>query len=202
MNKNNGAYALTLICPIKNGKLNQQSFASLTRQTVQDLQENELSPLAKVPNTYLARFYILNDVFYEGSPAKEDHLKSKYLVFSSNFHGDLETYLKGFWAHAESAARNIWQHCVGFEKVQNAEQFVHYIERCQVDTTYFFNGSSGEPLAEQLKALYLRQCFSEFVIEQQGASAEALHKAFKQFVETTQPDNLAAPTWAPGKSTL
>ncbi len=202
MNKNNGAYALTLVCPIKNGILNQQSFASLTRQAVQDLQENELSPLAKVPNTYLARLYILNDVFYEGSPAKEDHLKSKYLVFSSNFHGGLDTYLKGFWTHAEAAARNIWQHCVGFDQVQNAEQFVHYIERCQVDTTYFFNGSSGEPLAEQLKALYLRQCFSEFVIKQQGASAEALHKAFKQFVETTQPDTLAAPTWAPGKSTL
>ena len=47
--------------------------------------------MAKVPNTYLARFYILNDVFYQGFPAEEEHLKSKYLVFSSNFHGDENT---------------------------------------------------------------------------------------------------------------
>ncbi len=196
------AYALTLVSPIKNGHENHQSYTSLTRQSLQSLDENELSPLAKVPNTFLARFYILNDVFYEGSPALEDHLKSKYLVFSSNFHGSLEEYLTGFWEHAKLDANAIWQHCVGYEKVNDAASFITYIKKCQLDTTYYFNGSTDAPLAEQLKALYLKQALSEFAVNNQGVSNEKLLSAFNNFTDRTQPAKLDGPTWAPGKSTL
>ncbi len=201
-NQRDGAYALTLLCPIKNGDSDSRSYAALTRKQLHSFGLNEQSPLAKVPNTFFARFYVLNDVFFEGSPALEDHLKSRYLVFSSNFHGDLEEYLTGFWQHAEHEAKAIWQHCVGFEQVTDAASFCDYIKRCQVKTTFFFNGSSGAPLAEQLKALYLKQEFTEFAIAQQNASAAELKEAFAAFVKRTQPDNLEAPTWAPGKHDL
>lgn len=201
-NTNNNAYALTLACPIKNGSLNEQSYASLTRMVLQTLARHEMSPLAKVPNTYLARFYILNDVFYEGSPAQEDHLQSKYLVFSSNFHGDLTNYLEGFWRHAEAEARMLWQHCVAFDEVADSTSFIAYIKRCQLKTTFFFNGSSGAPLAEQLKALYLKQELSDFVIRHQGKPAAQLQAAFNAWVAQTEPANLAGPTWVPGKQSL
>lgn len=201
-NKKDGAYGLTLMCPIKNGQLDGSSFSSLTRDYLQEIDLKEISPLAKVPNTFLCRFYILNDVFFENLPAKEDHLKSRYLVFSSNFHGSLEAYIEGFWQHAEEEARNIWRHCVAFDKVNDAQSFIAYIKKCQVETTFYFNGSSGEPLAEQLKGLYLKQEFTNFVVENQGASPEALKAAFDEFVERAQPSNLAGPTWEPGKFEL
>ena len=198
----NQSYALTLICPIQNGHKNHQSYAALTRQQLQSFEVHEKSPLAMVPNTFLARFYILNDVFYEGSPAKEDHLRSKYLVFTSNFHGSLDSYLTGFWQQAGESAKKIWKYCVGFEHVDSADTFIEYIKKCQIDTTFYFNGSSGEPLAEQLKALYLKQELADFVVNHQGASNNELLTAFNAFIERTQPTDLKGPTWAPGKSSL
>ena len=201
-NANGSAYALTLMCPIKNGHCSGQSYSALTRQLLQQLEQHAESPLAKVPNTFFARFYILNDVFYEGSPAKEDHLKSQYLIFAADFHGDLNDYLQGFWLNASVEAKLIWQHCVVFDEVGDSASFITYIKKCQVKTTFYFNGSTDESLAEQLKALYLKQKFSEFAIENQGAEPQKLQQAFLEFVEKTQPFNNTNPTWLPGQNAL
>lgn len=194
-----GAFGLTLLCPIKNASEGDQSYASIVREQLQQWPLNEASPLAKVPNTYLCRLYVLNDVFYQGYPAKEEHLQSKYLVFSSNFHGDLERYLEGMWQHAEKYVRQVWQYCVGFDGVNDGQQFVDYIKKCQIDNALFFNGSNGDSLDEQLKALYLKQEFTRFVYLNQGLSASKLQIAFAEFVNRTQPSNLVAPSWQPGR---
>lgn len=191
---------LTLLCPIQNGDNGKQSYASLTREYLQSLDGNEQSPFARIPDTLLCRFFILNDVFFEGFPAHEEHLKSKYLVFSCNFSGARDTYLRQFWQHAETFAREVWQHCVGFDQVKTEQDFLDYIQRCTVKTTFYFNGSCGAPLAEQLKALYLKQELSHFVCDQQNASADDLLSAFQQFVARTRPDDLTQPTWEPGQS--
>lgn len=192
------AAGLTVLCPIINGRDGQQSYAMLTRQYLQDMPLDEKSPMATVPNTYLCRFYVLNDVFYQGKPAKEEHLKSKYLVFSSNYYGDLDTYLKEMWEHAQDNVQAIWKHCVAFNKIQNATEFVDYIKQCQVANNLFFNGSTGDPLAEQLKSLYLKQEFSRFVYENQDKTPEDLQQAFQTFIARTQPNNLNSPTWVAG----
>lgn len=205
-NQNGNAYGLTALIPIKNGSEAGESYASKVRRLLQtwSLDTNENSPMAKVPNTYLCRFYVLNDVFYQGSPAIEEHLKSEYLVFSTNFHGELEAYIQGMWRQAQIELQELLQHCVAFERVNNAEDFVNYIKRCQVDNALFFNGSTDDSLAEQLKALYLKQAFSHFVfthhhlINQGAASAAELQQAFKAFVQYTQPENLEQPTWYRG----
>jgi len=193
-----GASGLTLLCPIINGKEGQQSYSMRTRQYLQDMPLNEQSPMSKVPNTYLCRFYVLNDVFYQGSPAKEEHLQSKYLVFSSNYYGDLDSYLNGMWQTAEKEMREIWQHCVAFDKVNSVNDFIRYIKKCQVKNSLFFNGSNGKPLDEQLKDLYLKQEFSRFAYEHQNSSAENLQSDFKDFIKRVQPNNTVAPTWVAG----
>ena len=93
-NKSGNAYGLTVLCPILQGLpkhapdgMNDQTYADLLRFRLQRLGVNELSPMARVPNTYLSRLWVLDDVPYQGRPAILEHLKSNYLVFSSNFHG-------------------------------------------------------------------------------------------------------------------
>lgn len=205
----NKAYALTVLSPIREEISDGNSGAVLTRAVIDELRIDENgpldssnSPLSLVPNTYLARFYILDDVFFEGAPAKEDHLKSKYLVFSSNFYGDRDDYLKGFWENAETHVKKIWQYCYGFDQVNSAAGFVDYIKKCQIDTSYFFNGSVDDEddvsLNDQLKALYVKQEFSKFAWENQGKSASELKAAFKEFTDRTQPSQ-DSPRWAPGK---
>lgn len=244
-NVSNKAYGLTTLIPIKNGSVNNTAYSSRILDRLQDLPLNENSPMAKVPNTYLARFYVLNDVIYqEGEPAnkswgffetcfnwlfygkisvKEDHLKSKYLVFSSNFYGDLDVYLEGMWKAAADELKPIFEHCVAFERVTNESSFVDYIKDCQVETTFFFNGSVSPltdenghryeddrkyeeeddvPLVVQLKSLYLKQEFSKFVYAHQGKSDEELQKSFEAFIKEVQPNELSGPTWKAGAATL
>jgi hypothetical protein len=204
-NKSGNAYALTLLCPIRRGTPEQcpdgmpeQTYSALIRYELQQLRVAEESPMSKVPNTYLSRLFVLDDVPYQGKPAYLEHLKSNYLVFSSNFYGELEDYLNGMWNGVNEELKAILRYCVGFERVTNAATFIDYIKACQVTTTFFFNGSSDDPLAEQLKSLYLKQEFSKFAFENQGKSPADLQAAFEQFVRRTQPANLSSPTWKAG----
>ncbi len=204
-NKSGNAYGLTVLCPILQGLpkhapdgMNDQTYADLVRFRLQRLGVNELSPMARVPNTYLSRLWVLDDVPYQGRPAILEHLKSNYLVFSSNFHGELDDYLRGMWSAVEPDIRAILQYCVGFDRVTDATTFIDYVKRCQVETTFYFNGSSDEPLAVQLKGLYLKQELAKFAAANQGKSAADLQAAFKEFVARVQPSNLARPTWKPG----
>src|SRR4051794_24209977 len=105
-NTSGNAYALTVLCPIRRGVPeqtagNRESYTALLRDVLQNLHVNERSPMARVPNTYLCRFWVLGDIPYQGKPAFLEHLKSDYLVFSSNFYGELDPYLEGMWKALE-----------------------------------------------------------------------------------------------------
>jgi len=212
-NQSNNAYALTTLCPILPGvpddlppeisHMNGQTHSACIRYLLQDVFRVSVnSPMAKVPNTYLSRFYILQDVPYQGHPAILEHLKSEYLVFSSNFHGDLEPYLEGMWANVKPEIQALLPHCWGSENVRDSASFIAYIRKCQIETTFFFVGSTDEPLDVQLKSLYLKQEFSKFVFENQGKSKEEIQKAFAEFERRTQPVNTDAPTWVAGAYSL
>ena len=98
--------------------------------------------------------------------------------------------------------REIWQHCIAFDQVDNADDFIAYIQSCQVETTLFFNGSNDKSLAEQLKALYVKQMFSEFVLTQQGKSGSEIKQAYKYFLQRVQLNNLGSPSWKPGQANI
>ena len=199
-NKSGNAYALTVLCPIKRGlqQNSAQTYTALLQNQLQTLRVSEQSPMAQVPNTYLCRFWVLGYVPYQGKPAFLEHLKSDYLVFASDFHGKLEPYLEGMWKALPKGIPAILQYCVASESVSDAQSFIKYIKKCQVTTTFFFNGSTDEPLAQQLKNLYLKQEFSKFAFENQGKNAKDLQPAFREFVQRTQPANTNSPTWTAG----
>ncbi len=230
-NISGNAYALTILSPIKNERAQDElSCADLVRDKLQQWNFAHNSPMALVPNTYLCRFFVLDDVYTESLPGadlrslfsdllsilssairrsqlpKEDHLKSQYLVFSSNFYGgptgDLDSYLRGMWNAIEQPIKDIWGHCYGFAQVNDADSFITYMKKCQLDAALFFVGSNDESLAEQLKALYLKQEFSKFAIANQGLDAATLRANFQAFINRVQPTNLAEPTWSAGKYRL
>lgn len=229
--KSGNATALTVLSPIKNGIVDGLSFADITRERCLRLPIHEKSPLARVPNTYLARLFVLEDVVYESLPGsdsvfnftditsffsdaarkdalpRKDNLQSKYLVFSSNFYGDLDAYLTGMWEKwayddygVQRDIRYIWEHCVAFDQVTECNDFIGYIKKCQLDASLFFNGSTDDSLQEQLKSLYLKQEFTRFVVAHQGKSAAEIQQDFKAFIERVQPENLNGPSWQPGQS--
>lgn len=230
-NISGNAYALTILSPIKNecGD-NEIAYADLIRDRLQQWNFEPNSPMTLVPQTYLCRFFVLDDIYTESLPGadlrglipdlltvlsssirkwqlpKEDHLKSRYLVFSSNFYGgpngDLDGYLRGMWEAISERIKEIWGLCYGFENVNDADSFIAYMKKCQLEAALFFVGSNDDPLEEQLKALYLKQQFSRFAIENQGLDAASLRANFQTFIERVQPSNLTGPTWPAGKYRL
>jgi hypothetical protein len=182
--------------------------------------------MAKVPQTYLCRFFVLDDVFTQSlgggdffgtvndilsivsdrarrrALPREDHLKSRYLVFSCNFHGDLDTYLRGMWSAMNNEIRHAWEFCYAFDEVKDADGFIAYIKKCQLTASLFFVGSTDDPLEEQLKSLYIKQEFGKFVVEHQGLPAADLQRAYREFIQRVEPRNLAAPSWEPGQYKL
>ncbi|WP_353157422.1 hypothetical protein [Herminiimonas fonticola] len=225
-NVSNKAYALTCLSPIQKGHLGGTAYSDEVRRRLQNWGVNEQSPMARVPQTYLCRYFVLDDVYYESLPGtdfggtwydilaifsdrfrraalpKEDHLQSKYLVWCCNIHGDPDTYLRGMWAAIGDDIRQLWEFCYGFERVHDADSFVAYIRKCQLSAALFFVGSNDEALPEQLKGLYLKQEFSRFVSEHQGWPAAQLQQAYQAFVQRVEPANLAGPSWLPGQSGL
>ena len=201
-NKSGNAYGLTILCPLKPIDASGQSVKLKLRKKLFELNNLANSPMAKVPNTYLARFYILEDVFFENYPYELENLKSTYLVFTSNFYGGLDSYLEGMYKAIPEEVHAILEDGYGFDKANmNEVSFEEYIKKCQVETTFFFNGSTDDSLEEQLKSLYLKQEFSKFVFENAHKSAEELQELFKSFVINSKPNN-AFPTWYAGAETL
>ena len=220
------AYALTILSPIKDARVGDRSCADAMRDQLENWNLLHNSPMARVPQTYLARFFVLDDVFTESLPGAgafdtvsdllpvvpdairraslpaEDHLKSKYLVFSSNFHGDLEPYLRGMWQAIESDIESVWQHCYAFDEVKDADGFIAYMKKCQLTAALFFVGSNDDPLEEQLKALYLKQEFSRFAMESQGLPTAELKQRYQEFIARVKPADPAGPAWTPGQYTL
>jgi hypothetical protein len=200
-NRFGNAYGLTVLIPVKQGTENNRAYDKLIRDQIQKWPKHSASPLALVPNTYLARVFLLQDVFYEGAPAIEEHLKNKYLVFTSNFFGELDTYLQGMWDAINDVLKVLLKHCFAFEKVNSAADFVSYIKKCQINNSLFFNGSNDKPLPEQLKALYVKQAFIHFAYLSQHfrykgkAGAICLQDSFKRFVELIDIDNLNDKHW-------
>lgn len=205
-NENGNAYALTALCPLREDGLHERSCAAIVRERLRNLPQHEASPLASVPNLYMCRLFVLDDVFFQGHPASEDHLLSKYLVFVADLHiagrRQLDAFLEAFWTNAQTMVWDIWQHCVGFDGVTHAREFADYIKRCQVETTFYFNGSNDKPPAEQLKALYLKQELAKFARQHQGKDALSLQRAFQTFLERVQPFQVTQPSWRPGASSL
>jgi hypothetical protein len=231
-NISGNAYALTILSPIKQGfTADEVAYADVVRDRLQGWNTENNSPMALTKHTYLCRFFVLDDVYTESLPTgtaldtifdflpyipdwlrrcalpKEDHLQSRYLVFSSNFHGgstgDVDGYLRDMWdALGAERIKEIWGYCYGFEGVDNADKFIAYMKKCQLTATLFFVGSNDDPLPEQLKALYLKQEFAKFAIENQGLGAAEIKQNFQAFMARVQPDNLSAPSWSAGQYTL
>ncbi len=224
--KNGSACALTILAPIKSGHLGEIAYADEVRKRLDAWNLLENSPMAKVPQTYLCRYFVLDDVFTQSQSGgdvygtlfdflsifsdkarrralpREDHLKSKYLVFSCEFHGDPNAYLRSMWLAIGNEIRHAWEFCYAFDQVTDADSFVAYMEKCRLKAALFFVGSTDQPLPEQLKALYLKQEFGKFASEHQGLPADQLQQAYQAFVKRVEPKNLAGPCWMPGQYRL
>jgi len=182
-NQSGSIYGLTILSPIKSRQPQEAISPSLAiRRCLRCMAQHEVSPFAKVSSTHMARLVVMDDVVYEGSPSCEEHLQAKYLVFESNFDGDLDTYLRRLATEAAAEVECVWQHCDGFPGVRDVNRFVEYMKKCQIETTFFFADVNDKPVQEALRALQTQSAVAAFIEKNQGKPPEELMREFVQFV--------------------
>jgi hypothetical protein len=192
-NQSGNVYGLTILSPIINGAAGDISHDCAIRDYLADLPRDHRSLFAKVSSTHLARLVVMDDVVFVGTPAREEHLQSKYLVFETNFDGDLDTYLERMAREAPEEVHAVWQHCVGYPGVKDPAAFAAYMKKCQIETTYFFADVNNKTVQQTLRALKLQSGVAHFIEANQGKSASEIQTAFRQFLEKVRhaPEPLA-----------
>jgi hypothetical protein len=179
-NQNGHKYGFTALFPI----LGDRDCIEL-RTYLRSLSDHPNgSPLSALPMVHMARFAIINQFALQDA-TQPDRLKSPYLLFACQFDGaalsDLTTAIV---AKIPDVLCNIWRHCFGlcFETPagdqQSVEAVTAYFERCQLPTDLFLADQPEASVAEILKALWVKQKFSEFIARNQGEDAHTLQRAF------------------------
>ncbi len=176
-------YGLTILSPILNDESAVPSHDLQLREYLASLSVGEDAPFARAPYTHICRLVVMDDVIYVGMPSCEEHLKSKYLIFESNFDGDLETYLVGLARSVPTEIDAIWRHCVGYPGVQDVAAFVRYMKACQVETTFYFAATNDKTLPQTLEALQTQRLVGDFISQHQGLGPAELQRSFAAFVQ-------------------
>jgi hypothetical protein len=197
-NQSGNVYGLTILSPIVEDANAEISHALAIRSYLAGLPNDERSPFARVSSTHLARLVVMDDVVYVGMPACEEHLNSQYLIFESNFDGDLDTYLKRMVMEIPEHVHAVWQHCTGYPGVTDSARFAAYMKKCQLTTTFYFADVNDKTVQQTLRALATQKALTAFIEENQGKPAAELQTAFMKFLAALR----AAPDPEPGKRLL
>ena len=188
------AYGLTTISPIINGRTDGVHHAQAIRATLAKIPQGTRSPFALIPGTHTARWFVVDDLVSESYPARQDHLKSKYLLFVADFDGRLEDFATALATTIPGTLDSIWSHCVGWPGVALPMAVVDYIRDCQVNTTLYFGGYEGATVQAVLRALLTQRAMIRFVEETRHLPSGELRAAFREFRDALE----VAPTPTPG----
>lgn len=195
-NQSGSVYGLTILSPIKNDPHAETSHNLAIRLYLRTLPVDQTGPFAKISSTHMARLVVMDDVVYFGMPSCEEHLKAQYLVFESNFDGDLDTYLERMAREAAEEVDAVWQHCDGYPGLNDVSAFIAYMKRCQVKTTFYFADVNNRTVQQTLRALQVQSAVVTFIEKNQGKPPTELQRAFVRFLEAVR----KAPPPVPGSA--
>jgi hypothetical protein len=197
-NASGKVYGLTILSPIIEDESIDICHALEIRWYLGHLPRDRKSPFAQISSTYLARLVVMDDVVYVGAPACEEHLKSRYLVFETNFDGDLDTYLTRMATETPEFVESVWKHCVGYPGISDVAAFIAYMKKCQIETTFFFADVNDRTVQQTLKALQTQSALAHFIEKHQGKPPAELQREFGALLHSLS----HAPLPAPGEESL
>jgi hypothetical protein len=171
-NRVGSAYALTTFAPIIPGHEDE------LRAYVEGMPTGTDSPLARLDTLHVSRLQIFDHLVHQGDKQKPDRLESNYLVFTSSFDGDLDTYLASICERIPTEADTWWGHCVGYPGTADRAAFQSYIAAHQAHTNLFASAYPTGSVAKVRESLALRDRVVDFAADAQGLDAAALQERF------------------------
>src|SRR4051812_38758590 len=154
--KSGSVYGLTILSPIISDPTLPIAHETALRIYLSELPRHQKSPFALVSSTHLARLVVMDDVVFVGHPAREEHLRSPYLIFTSDLDGDPKPYFRSMAETIPEVVDAIWSHCVGYPGLGSTERFVEYMKECELETTFFFAAINDKTVQESLRALRVK----------------------------------------------
>jgi hypothetical protein len=190
-------YALTTLFPIKGDPRGGDSHYVALRDRLRELDHNQPcgSPLSKIPFLHMARFAIVDNLIYQGMPARRDRLKSRYLLFMCDFDGEsVDPLVSAMITHLGGIVDEIWRNCVAYPGTGSRDRLIAYFERCQLYTDLFFADRPKDDVRKILRALMYKRQFAQFVEDNQRLPRTGLKDRFEAMMDALG----KAPTPAPG----
>jgi len=136
------------------------------------------SPLSGLPRTHMARWLIVPDMPTPPGLGVQDPLDGPYLLFTSNFDGDHDSYLDELSVHLAPEAEQIWGRCIGCPKPAEGAALKAYLGRNQLDSGFVFAAYGGSTVAQVRGALEKRARLIDFVVRAQEMQPAQRRRAF------------------------
>jgi hypothetical protein len=168
------AYLLMVLTPIRPG---EEDALRACLEGLGASGAGERSPLARLPRTHVGRWLILTDMPHD-PVAPHDHLDLPYLLFTSAFDGDLDSYLDELVGALAGEAGAIWGRCVGCPEPATGPALKRYLKHNQLDAGFFFGAYPQATVADVTRALDKRERLIAFALRTQGMAAAELQQAF------------------------
>lgn len=166
------AYMLMVLTPIRPGE------EDALRAYLEALRSGgEPGPLARLGRTHVARWLILDDLPHDPA-APHDHLDMPYLLFTSAFDGDRDSYLDELVVALAPEAPDIWGRCVGCPDPPAGAALKRYLVHNQLDAGFFFAAYGEATVADVTRALDKRSRLIAFVLRTQGMAPARLQEEF------------------------
>jgi hypothetical protein len=199
-----GVSEVTLLTPIRKGMIPGEGWTYEQRlhsqlKSVQDrVRQGYPTPIGRIPTIHYARWLIIRPAqfLYHDVDANSDlriplDQLTSWLLFTSNFDGDMKAYLRDFAVFLGDDVDRIWGNCEGYPPLgakADFDGYWAYAKRYQLTTHAFYNAYPGlsVPRIHQLAAF--KDLFDDFVSKTRrpdGRSIEGLADAFDQFLTET-----------------
>ncbi len=136
---------LTVIAPLKPGA------AVALRQVLSALQTTPDSPIKQIATIHFARWVIFDN--------------DSRLLFTSNFDGSWESYLRDFSQKTPDGMDRIFGHCEGYPAggCRDFEAFKTYVAKYQVPTDLFYAAYPENSVKAVLEGLRVKALTDEFL---------------------------------------
>lgn len=168
------AYGFLAMTPIKPGE------EDALRAYLEGFRDRGERPLSKVSRTHMARWVIVDKFCCKPSykQRRPETLAISSLVFSSNFDGDLDSYLDDLCSALAPEAGEIWGRCIGCPTKARGAALKAYLKHNQIHCGFFY-AAYGDATVGKVKAcLDQRERLIAFATRGQGMNAAELQKAF------------------------
>ncbi len=183
--------AYTLRTEIKPGAIND--LKAVLSEIDRDVDGNDIFPFKKMNDTHFARFVIIE----EDTDEKGQTIPS-YLIFSSNFDGELERHLKQIVQTAGEGLDQIYCFCEGYpdKSKRTPESRFNYLHSHQIATQALYINTIGRTLQQVEQDAQLREAIENFLDEKDWSesSAEKVRSDIQDFVAKNPGLNWATPS--------